>query len=233
MKISFIIPAYNEESNLVELYNRISILNGIEEYDFEFIFIDDGSTDKTLENIKQLKSRDNKINFISLSRNFGHQCALKAGIDYATGDIVIMLDADLQHPPELINEMLLKWEEGYDIITTKRIDKINLPAFKKITSKIFYKLLNWISDIKLDPGSADFRLIDKKVVSVIKNSNEGEIFFRGYISWVGFKQFQIQYNSNTRYSGESKYSLKKMLDFAINKIFHLVLNHLELPSCSD
>ena len=228
MKISLVIPAYNEETNLIELYNRLDELQILKEFDFEFIFINDGSTDKTLENIKQLKATDNKINFISLSRNFGHQCALKAGIDYATGDIVIMMDADLQHPPELINEMLLKWEEGYDIITTKRIDIITLPAFKKITSKIFYNFLNWISDIKLDPGSADFRLIDKKVVSVIKNNNEGEIFFRGYISWVGFKQFQIQYNSNSRFSGESKYSLRKMMDFAINGITSFSIKPLRI-----
>jgi dolichol-phosphate mannosyltransferase len=228
MKISFVIPAYNEEFNLIELYNRISALEILKEFDYKLIFVDDGSTDNTLKNIKQLKTHDNKINFISLSRNFGHQCALRAGIDFADGDIIIMLDADLQHPPELITEMLVKWEEGYNIITTKRIDTIKLPVYKKSTSKLFYKILNWISDIKLEPGSADFRLIDKKVADVIKNSPEGDIFFRGYISWIGFKQYQIIFNSNVRFSGKSKYSIKRMMNFAINGITSFSIKPLRI-----
>jgi dolichol-phosphate mannosyltransferase len=228
MKVSFVIPTYNEESNIIELYNRISSLQILKEYDLEYIIIDDGSTDNTLENVKHLRSNDNKVNYISFSRNFGHQCALKAGIDHTDGDIIIMMDADLQHPPELINEMLAKWNEGYNVITTKRIDKVRLPVLKKITSKLFYKLLNWISDIKFDPGSADYRLIDKKVAAIIKKSNEAEIFFRGYISWVGFRQYQIQYNANARFSGESKYSLKKMMNFAVNGITSFSLKPLRI-----
>jgi len=228
MKINFVIPVYNEESNLLEIYNRINSLTMLKEFDYDFIFVNDGSTDNSLEKIKGLKSSDNKIKFISLSRNFGHQCALKAGIDHANGDIVIMMDADLQHPPELINEMLLKWSEGYNIITTKRIDKIKLPLFKRITSRIFYRLLNFASGLKLDPGSADFRLIDNKVASVIKKTTDVEIFFRGYISWVGFKQYQIQYNSGERFSGKSKYSIKKMMHFAINGITSFSIKPLRI-----
>ena len=228
MKLNFLIPAFNEELNVTELYNRINALPELKEYDCTYIFIDDGSTDGTLENIRQLKSNDNRINYISFSRNFGHQAAIRAGIDYADGDLMIMMDADLQHPPELISEMLHKWKDGFNIITTKRIDLIKLPLLKRITSGLFYKLLNWISDIKLDPGTADFRLIDHKVASLIKKSNEVDIFFRGYISWVGFRQYQLQYHSNARFSGKTKYSLQKMFNLAINGITSFSIKPLRI-----
>lgn len=226
-KISVVIPAFNEEGNLEKIVSEI--LQKIpKQHLLEIIIVDDGSTDKTLETLKTLNKINPDIHFISFSKNFGHQNALKAGIDFSSGDCVISLDADMQHPPELIPQMIEKWEAGFDIILTKRVTEKSFSLFKKITSALFYKIMNFISDVKLEEGAADFWLIDKKISSIIKNSTENNLFFRGFIPWVGFKSFQINYKPNARYTGDSKYSLKKMINLALNGITSFSIKPLRL-----
>ena len=217
MKVSIVIPAYNEEGNVRVISNRIlEVLDG--QYAYEIIFINDGSSDRTLERLKELNAENPNIHYISFSRNFGHQNALKAGIDYATGDCIISMDADMQHPPEFIPEMLQRWQEGYDIVYTKREEVKTLPYFKRKTSSLFYKLMNRMSDIEIEPGAADFRLVDRKVAQVLRDSRESNLFMRGFISWIGFRQYKIDYRPAERFSGTTKYTVKKMLLFAINGI---------------
>lgn len=216
-KVSVIIPVYNEEGCISLLAEKvIEILSNYSDY--EIIFVDDGSSDRTLFIIKELHVENTKIQYLSLSRNFGHQNALRAGIDYATGDCVISLDGDFQHPPELIPDMINKWQEGYDIVYTIRKDTVKISLFKKITSQLFYKILNIFSDINIEQGAADFRLIDKKVAAGFNKIRENEIFFRGMVKWLGFKQIGIEYVPNERLWGKSKYSLKKMVALAFSGI---------------
>lgn len=217
MKISVIIPAFNESGNIIPLATKLNEV--LSEYpNREILFIDDGSTDDSLQILHQLHQQDNRIGYISFSRNFGHQHALRCGIDHADGDCVISLDADLQHPPELIPEMIKKWQEGFDIVYTQRTEEQGIGGFKKITSTLFYKLMNNLSDVTIEPGTADFRLLDARVASVVRNSHEQGLFVRGFISWMGFRQFKITYSAAPRHSGSTKYSFRKMLSFALNGI---------------
>ena len=212
--ISIVIPAFNEDSNIDVISERISTI--LSPNQFELIFVDDGSSDNTLLKLKKLHSEKPFIHFVSFSKNFGHQSALKAGLDFADGDCVITMDADLQHPPELLPQMIEKWIEGFDIVYTVRKDSKELSYFKRKTSVVFYKTLNKIGDIKLEPGSADYRLLDRTVVNLIKQSKEYNLFLRGFIAWVGFKKFKIDYEPNARYSGTSKFSVIKMMKLAMN-----------------
>ncbi|MEW6602914.1 MAG: glycosyltransferase family 2 protein, partial [Nitrospirota bacterium] len=208
MVISVIIPAYNEAGNIGVIAQKAA--DQLKHRGpYEIIFVDDGSTDSTLHEIKQVAEKNGNIKYISLSRNFGHQRALKAGLDNATGDCVISMDSDLQHPPELIDELIRKWEEGYDVVYTIRKDPDNIGYFKKTTSKLFYKIINMISDVDVPLGSADFRLLDKKVINELRKFKENFLFVRGLVSWLGFNQTGIEYETHNRYSGTSKYSLRK------------------------
>jgi glycosyltransferase involved in cell wall biosynthesis len=217
MMISVVVPAYNEAGNLRIIAQRISEqLKSASSY--EIIFVDDGSTDSTLDEIKEISKNDASVKFISFSRNFGHQKALKAGLDHAEGDCVISLDADLQHPPELIGKLIEEWKKGYDIVYTIRKDLKTTGAIKKTTSRLFYKMINKISDVDIPFGAADFRLLDRKVVDEMKKFNENWLFIRGIVAWLGFNQSGIEYTANERQSGESKYSLKKMISFALQGI---------------
>ncbi len=228
-KISAIVPVYNEDSNIAVIAKEIIKYIG-KKYDYEIIFIDDGSTDKSLSMIEALSKRNSKIKFLSFSRNFGHQVALKAGIDYSNSDCVIMIDADLQHPPQYIKQMLDKWEQGYDVVNSKRIGKHNIPALKNLTSKLFYALINSLSDVNILQGGADFRLIDKKVVKVIQSLNESTYFLRGLIPWSGFKSTVISYEIGKRHSGETKYSIRKMLAFALDGVTSLSVRPLRIAT---
>jgi dolichol-phosphate mannosyltransferase len=226
-RVSIVIPSYNEASNIVALYEQIKkvLSNTL----LELLFVDDGSSDNTLSVIESLAHRDSDVKFISFSRNFGHQNALKAGLDFATGDCVISMDADLQHPPELLSTLIEKWKEGYDIVYTIRNDNQETSFFKRTTSRAFYKLINYLSDIDIKPGSADFRLLDRKVVDVLKNSiNEYQLFYRGLIPWMGYNQTSIEYFPNKRYSGKSKYSFYKMMNFAIDGITSFSIKPLKM-----
>jgi glycosyltransferase involved in cell wall biosynthesis len=218
-KISIVVPTFNEEGNIEVLYHEIiKVFSDLESFDFELIYVNDGSTDDSLEYIKRLSKEDQRVRFLSFSRNFGHQNALKAGLDHAEGDAVISMDADMQHPPNLIPQMLKLWKEGNDVVYSIRHDKNQISFFKKTTSKFFYRLVNYLSDTKLEEGTADFRLLDRKVVSVLKTYNESNLFFRGIIPTLGFKQIGIQYTPQNRFSGTTKYSFSKMLKFALTGI---------------
>lgn len=214
VKISIIIPIFNEEGNIEILAKNLSV--ALKLYPgYEIIFIDDGSTDKTLGKIKKLRAKDSKINFISFSRNFGHQDALRAGLDYASGDCVVSMDGDMQHPPKLIPKIIEKWQKGYDIVYTVRKEDPKNSFFKNKTANVFYWLMNKFTDVKIDKGAADFRLMDRKVVEVVKVIKEKNLFMRGMVPWLGFKQIGIKYAPENRNWGETKYSFGKMLKFAI------------------
>ena len=228
-KLSIIIPAFNEQENIKILTEKLLFV--LSKYStYEIIFIDDGSTDKTLEYIHELSGKNSSIKYLSFSRNFGHQYALKAGFDHAAGDCVISMDADLQHPPELIDQMIQKWQEGYEIISAKRTGNSNLTIFKRKTAAIFYGLLNFISDIDIEKGAPDFRLMDKAVVEVFRNIGESSLFLRGMVPWVGFKQCSVKYSQNDRLFGESKYSFLKMLLFALDGITSFSVRPLRLAT---
>jgi polyisoprenyl-phosphate glycosyltransferase len=215
--ISLVVPCFNEEGNIEAIYQLIK--NELDTFvDFELVFVDDGSTDQTLPKIIQLSQQDSRVRYINLSRNFGHQNALKAGLDLATGDCVISLDADLQHPPRLIKEFIEKWQQGYEVVYSVRKSDPDLSIFKRLTSKLFYKFINFFSDTSIQEGAADFRLLDRKVVNVIKSLPENYLFIRGLTSWVGFHQIGIEYKPEKRFSGQTKYSLKRMIHFASSGI---------------
>lgn len=217
-KISVVIPVWNEAANVSVIHSElISVLTKLA-YDYELIFVDDGSTDESLAIIKSLSKKSPQVFYTELSRNFGHQYALKAGLDLSNGDFVISMDCDLQHPPPVIVELIKKWEEGYDVVYTRRNDDKNLSWMKRKTSHYFYSLLNWMSDLKLENGTADFRLMSRSVLDAFKNLNESELFIRGLIKWAGFRQAAIDYHPNERYAGSSKYDFKKMLSFALRGI---------------
>lgn len=224
-KLSVILPCFNEEGNLEEIHRRL-----VEQIpmNYEIIFVDDGSSDKTLEVAKRIAEKDPNTFFISLSKNFGHQAALKAGLDHVTGDCAISMDADLQHPPSMINEMIKKWQEGYDIVQTIRKDKNDIGFIKRGTSKLFYNVLNKISEIEILPGSADFRLIDRKVINSLKSFEEYYLFYRGLIPHIGFKKYNLDYEPAERFSGATKYSFKKMLRLAADGITSFSTRPLKL-----
>ena len=187
-------------------------------YSYSITFVDDGSNDETLNRIRHLSVINKNVFFISFSRNFGHQNALKAGIDACCGDCVITMDGDLQHPPALIPQMIRYWEQGHDIVYTIRHNDRTISRFKRRSSGIFYQVINRLSDIELESGSADFRLLDKKVANVFREFKEYELFWRGLVKWMGFKQIAIAYDAPTRQSGKSKYTVKKMIQFALHGI---------------
>lgn len=219
-KISIVIPSFNEESNIEVVVNALHNVMQKLPYDYNLIFVDDGSSDNSLQKLKSLSKNDDKLFFVELARNFGHQNALKAGVDVVKddADAVITMDGDLQHPPELLPDLFAKWEEGYDVVYTIREEDKSLSYFKKKTSKGFYTLMNKLSEVKFEPGTADFRLMDKKVVAVFSDFSENELFIRGIINWIGFKQFALSYKPNARFSGKSKYTISKMFRFAIQGI---------------
>lgn len=216
--VSVVIPAFNEADNLTVIIDRLEGVFSKTAYNAEFILIDDGSKDKTLAILKTMATVKSNLFYIEFSRNFGHQLALKAGLDKAKGDCVISLDADLQHPPELIIQMLEKWEEGNDVVYTRRLEDKTLSYGKRKSSVLFYKMLNVLSSIRIEEGTADFRLMDKKVIEVFKNFEENEPFIRGLIQWMGYQQVAIDYIPSKRYSGSSKYNLRKMMGFALQGV---------------
>ena len=205
-KISVVIPMYYEEQVANECYKRVkSVLENIENYEHEMIFINDGSKDKTLPILEEIASQDNTVKVISFSRNFGHQAAVTAGLKEVTGDAIVIIDADLQDPPELIPEMLKHWENGYEVIYGKRKTRKGESAFKLLTAKMFYKTLNALSDVEIPRDTGDFRLVDRKVVDVINSMPEHNKFLRGLFSWVGFKQEAFEYERQERFAGKTKY----------------------------
>ena len=216
---SIVIPVLNEEKVLNELYKRLTkVMTDIGE-SYEIIFINDGSTDNSLKIMKQLQTHDKRIKIIDFSRNFGHQIAITAGIDFTSGDAVITIDADLQDPPEVIPDLIKKWKEGYEVIYGIREKRKGENFFKKITALIFYRLINKMTMINMPPDSGDFRLIDKKVVNNLKNIRENNRYVRGLTYWIGFKQIGVPYERDKRFAGKSKYPIKKLFKLAYDAIF--------------
>lgn len=225
--LSVVVPCHNEAGNLQMLYARLRPQLELFE-NYEVIFVDDGSSDDTASVVRQLAAGDSHLRLIQLSRNFGHQAALKAGIDQARGDCIVSLDADLQHPPELIPSLVDRWLEGYDVVTTHRLDTRGEPILKRLFSRLFYRLIRFLSDIDLPPGSADFRLIDRSVTEVLRHMHERDIFLRGLISWAGFRQTSLDYTASERFTGTSKYNFRKMTRLALAGITSFSIKPLRL-----
>ncbi len=228
-KISVVVPCFNEIEIIESSYKKlIDFKKKIINYDIEIIFIDDGSKDSTRELLKDLIKNESGIKIIGFSRNFGHQIAVTAGIENSSGDAIVIIDADLQDPPEVIHKMIEKWESGYDVVYGTRNKRKGETWFKLTTANLFYKILNKLSDVNIPVNTGDFRLIDKKVSEVLKLMTEKDRFLRGMISWVGFKQISIIYDRDERIAGETKYPLKKMIKFAFDGIISFSTRPLQI-----
>ena len=215
--ISIVTPLFNEES-VVDLYFKelTQVIQKLKEYAFEVILIDDGSTDETLNKLLQISKNDQRIRVIELSRNFGKEAALTAGIDLASGEATILMDADLEHSPETIVKMLDEWNKGFDIVLAQREDRSNESIIKRFTTKIFYKLFNRLSDIKIPTDVGEFRLMNRASINAVKSMPERERFMRGILSWVGFKHSIVSFKVETRDKGRTKFSRSKLWNFAID-----------------
>jgi polyisoprenyl-phosphate glycosyltransferase len=220
MKITYSIvaPIFNEKENLPELYLRVKEVMSRTRKPWELILVDDGSTDGSTEIIRELAQKDKRVRPVIFARNFGHQIAITAGWDYARGDAVVVIDADLQDPPELILEMAKKWQEGYEVVFAIRVEREGESWFKLWTASLFYRIIYRITDVKIPLDTGDFRLMDRKVVNVLKQMREKHRFPRGMSAWVGFKQIGVEYNRAARTAGETKYPFRKMFRLALNAI---------------
>jgi dolichol-phosphate mannosyltransferase len=218
--VSVVIPAFNEAGSLGELHERLARVAAAEaRYNFEFLVVDDGSSDATLETLKQLRARDPRLRFLSLSRNFGHQAALSAGLDEARGDAVVFMDGDLQHPPEMVRELLRRWEAGAQVVNTIRADGGGVSLLKRTTSSGFYRLINWLGDTRISASSADFRLLDRRAADALRQIEERARFIRGLVQWIGFRHAQVEFTPDKRFAGRTKYSWKRMMRLASDGIF--------------
>lgn len=227
--ISIVVPMYNEQEVANEFYSRTTnVLKALEDYDYEIIIVNDGSRDKTLEILLNLAKNDEHIKVINFSRNFGHQAALTAGIENASGDAIITIDADLQDPPEVILEMIKEYEKGYDIVYAKRRNRKKDTFFKRETAKLYYKILNKLSDIKIPENVGDFRLINKKVQSVFVKLPEKDRYIRGMLAWIGFNQTIVEFDRASRFAGKTKYPLSKMIKLALSGIIGFSTKPLRL-----
>lgn len=229
-KISVVIPMYCEEEVVDICYKRVvnNLKKLSDKYNYEIIFINDGSKDSTFEILKKIASNDDNVKIISFSRNFGHQAAVTAGIRNVTGDAVIIMDADLQDPPELFEGMIEKWEEGYEVVYGKRKTREGESIFKLLTARMFYNTLNKLSEIEIPKDTGDFRLVDRKVIDVIATLPEHNKFLRGLFSWVGFNQYAYEYNRVNRVAGKTKYPFKKMFKLATDGILSFSAKPLKI-----
>jgi glycosyltransferase involved in cell wall biosynthesis len=228
MVLSIVVPCYNEAAVIEEFHRRVvAALAGIES-DLEIIYTDDGSRDQTANILRELQQKDRRVRVVSLSRNFGHQLAVTAGLEHARGDAVVIIDADLQDPPEVIPEMIQRWRDGYQVVYGLRVRRAGETTFKRWSAKLFYRLLNRLSEIEIPPDVGDFRLLDRQVVDVLLAMPERDRFLRGMISWVGFRQVAVVYDREPRRAGESKYPLVKMLGFALDSVISFSFAPLRL-----
>jgi dolichol-phosphate mannosyltransferase len=218
MDISVIIPIYNEEGNIPLLHERLTkVMQGIG-VEYELVFVNDGSVDKSMELIKELNKKDSNIKYIDLSRNFGHQIAVSAAIDKVQGDAVVIIDADLQDPPELIKDMYAKMKEGFEVVYAKRKKRAGESFFKLLTAKVFYRLMSKITNFEIPVDTGDFRIMHRKIVEILRIMPEKSKYLRGQIAWMGFNQTYVEYDRGARHKGETGYPFKKMLSFAIDGI---------------
>jgi glycosyltransferase involved in cell wall biosynthesis len=217
--VTILVPAYNEEEVLDQLYERLSkVVEDIPFYEFEILFVNDGSKDNTLNKIKLFKEIDDSISYVNLSRNFGKEIAMIAGLDYAKGDAVIIIDADLQDPPELIPEMIRLWENGYDDVYAKRKTRFGETWLKKTTSSLFYKVLQKLTRIPIQKNTGDFRLLDRRCVEALKQIRETQRYTKGMFSWIGYNKKEILFDRDPRAAGETKWNYLKLVDLAIEGI---------------
>ena len=229
MKISVILPVLNEEGNIQPVYEKLRTVFTDIGSDYELIFVVDGdSTDRSEDRISELIEKDKNVRLVVFTRNFGHMTSLIAGFNLCKGDAAITMDSDLQHPPELIPALIRKWQEGYPVVNTIRKDSDQESLFKKYSSRYFYRIFSWLSEIPLEPGSADFRLLDRQVIEKINQLGEEDIFLRGMIYWLGFNAASVAYMPDNRRYGRSKYGLMKSLRFAISGITSFSIKPLKL-----
>lgn len=216
--ISIVAPIYNEAQVIPELYRRVKEVMETIEDPWEFLMVDDGSSDGSTDLIRQIASQDVRVKPVIFARNFGHQLAVTAGLDYACGDAVIIIDADLQDPPELIPDLVTKWREGYEVVYAIRAEREGESWFKLFTASLFYRLIYKITDVKIPLDTGDFRLLDRQVIQVMRKMRERHRFLRGMSVWVGFKQTGVEYRRSARFAGETKYPFRKMFKFASDAI---------------
>jgi dolichol-phosphate mannosyltransferase len=229
--LSIVTPCYNEEEVIDETIRRLkTFCSELVNFNVELIFVDDGSRDRTRELLKCFATSDSRIKLIGFARNFGHQIAVTAGIDAANGDAVVLIDADLQDPPEIIHQMIAKWREGYDVVYGTRSERQGESAFKLATARGFYRLLNRLSDVTIPLDTGDFRLMSRNVVDTLRAMPERDRFVRGMVSWVGFKQTALPYKRAERFAGASKYPLRKMLRFAMDGILSFSTTPLQMSA---
>jgi len=226
--ISVVIPVFNEEPVIERTYERLSAVMADMPYSYELLFVDDGSTDTSLAILDGIADGDDRVSLVSFSRNFGHQAAVMAGIEYARGDAVVLIDADLQDPPEVIPQMVEKWREGYDVVYGKRTKRKGEGVFKKITAFFFYRFLRSMTETDIPKDTGDFRLMDRQVCEWMRLLREKRPFVRGLVRWVGFRQTSVEYVRDERAAGETKYPLKKMLGLATDGIFSFSYKPLKL-----
>ncbi|MED4064081.1 glycosyltransferase family 2 protein [Priestia megaterium] len=230
VKYSIVVPVYNEEEVIHETYRRLTEVMRSTKEAYELLFVNDGSKDRTAEIIKEYSEQDPAVVLLDFARNFGHQIAITAGMDYARGEAVVVIDADLQDPPELILEMIEKWKQGFDVVYAKRTKRKGETYFKKQTAAMFYRFLRAMTDIDIPLDTGDFRLLDRKVCNQMNSIQEKNRFVRGLVSWVGFKQIAVEYERDERLAGESKYPLKKMLKLSMDGITSFSYKPLKLAS---
>lgn len=232
MRYSIVVPVFNEEAVLEQTYRRLKkVMDAIQE-PYELVFVNDGSLDRSVEFIKGFCDHDKSVKLISFSRNFGHQIAITAGMDYAVGDAVVVIDADLQDPPELIIEMIAKWKEGYEVVYAKRSERKGETLFKKLTARLFYRILRTCTDIDIPVDTGDFRLLDRKVCDALQQLPEKNRYVRGLVSWVGFRQTAVEYSRDPRLAGETKYSLGKMIKLSLDGLTSFSFKPIKLANYS-
>ncbi|RWZ78357.1 MAG: glycosyltransferase [Candidatus Microsaccharimonas sossegonensis] len=229
--ISILIPAYNEQAVLGKLFTRLHTLaDNNEKYDFEFFFVNDGSKDTTLEIIKEQAEIDTRVSYLNLSRNFGKEIAMIAALDHVSGDATVIIDADLQDPPELIPEMITWWEKGYDDVYAKRSSRLGESFLKKFTSRVFYNTLQSVTRIPIQKDTGDFRLLDRRAVEALKQIRESQRYTKGYFSWIGFKKKEITYHRDARAAGETHWNYFRLADLAIEGIVSFSIAPLRLAT---
>jgi glycosyltransferase involved in cell wall biosynthesis len=216
--ISFVVPIKDEEEVLPELRRRLDATSREIQGDCEFIFVDDGSTDRSREVMSELRGRDERVKLLFLARNFGHQLAISAGLDFAAGDAVVIMDGDLQDPPEVVLEMIPLWREGYEVVHAVRRERAGESRLKLWTARRFYRLMHRLSDVEFPLDTGDFRLADRRVADVVREMREPDRYLRGMFAWVGFRQTSVNYDRDRRYAGKTKNSWMKMISFAIDGI---------------
>ena len=230
-KISIIVPAYNEEESLPYLYERLNkLMDSNPNYEFEILFVNDGSKDKTIELIKEYRAKDSRYCYVDFSRNFGKEVAMIAGLDYATGDCVIFIDADLQDPPELIPELIKYWEEGYDDVYARRRSRDGETFLKKFTSKMYYKVLQKMTKIEIQRDTGDFRLLDRRCVNALKKLRESQRNTKSMFSWIGYKKKEVLYDRDARVAGKTKWNYMKLIDLAIDGITSFTTSPLRIST---